>query len=313
MLGVVLVAAPRFNRQDAMVGQWTGGKDGANLDSAEYEQLVRFIRHEVPKEGLEAPFCYRPIVPLIASVLPLQPNTSMNVVNAALLLLSLLILHNILSLPGVQPWKRLLGDGLFVFSFPLFYYGTIGGVDPGALFILTIGLWAILQDRPVATLAIIAIGVLVKETSVLLIPVWLTRLLLQGKPLRHVVSYGACAATSVILASWAIRTAAPESTYVWVPSLKRLIFNSTRSRSWVSMLLSFGAPGVLCLLALARSKPWRETDERTFLWPLAMGFAGALGLTALAWMTAHADGRFMWLSYPFTIPLAMKYGLRGKS
>ena len=74
MLGVVLVAAPRFNRQDVLIGQWTGGKYGANLDSAQYEQMVHFIRGEAPKESLVAPFCYRPITPLLAAPLPARTD-----------------------------------------------------------------------------------------------------------------------------------------------------------------------------------------------------------------------------------------------
>lgn len=310
MLCAVLIAAPRFNRNDLLIGKWTQKQAGGAQDSDQYELFVSVLRNEAPRQELEAPFCYRPLVPLIAAGLPFRPDTSLNTVNIVLLLASLLLLHRIMALLMIPSGQRLLGGAMFAFSFPLFYYGTISCVDPGALLIITIGLYAILRDRPLALFLIITFGVLVKETSVLLIPVYMTRMLMQKRKWHRVIGYGILCSAAVVAVSWLARSAFEEPGYLWLPSSQRLMRNITRAGSWLSFLLSFGLPGGLCLFAVLKYKPWRIPGEGSTFWPLAVGVAGALGLTIFAWFTAYADGRFIWLSYPFAIPLALMYRSR---
>ena len=49
---------------------------------------------------------------------------------------------------------------------------------------------------------------------------------------------------------------------------------------------------------------------------LALGMAGALAVFAYALLAAHADGRHLWLGYPFMVPLAalmIDQGLKRKA
>ena len=79
------------------------------------------------------------------------------------------------------------------------------------------------------------------------------------------------------------------------------MFNATRSRSWLSFLLTFGVPGALALGVLLDRRRFPLAD----IGPLLTGLAMSLLLFAYAMLTAWADGRFAWAGYPFTIPLAM--------
>jgi hypothetical protein len=91
----------------------------------------------------------------------------------------------------------------------------------------------------------------------------------------------------------------------WMPSFEILIFNLSRLRSWLSFLLTFGVPGVFALLIFRyRATSWfHENFAETAT--LITGFFISILLFGYSMLSAHADGRFIWTSYPFSVPLAV--------
>jgi hypothetical protein len=92
--------------------------------------------------------------------------------------------------------------------------------------------------------------------------------------------------------------------HVWEVSMQSLQSNLSRPRAFLAIALSFGLPGLLAVwLTVARKQVlWRRAAVTV---PLLAGLATSLALTAYAVLSAYADGRFIWTSYPFTIPLGM--------
>src|SRR2546425_12132441 len=87
LLGLVLTCSPRFNRD-------TGGH------ARYYAELVRYLRGQADSSTLSAPFAYRLAGPLLASLLPLEPMTALNIVNLLALGMATLLVHRtILLLP----------------------------------------------------------------------------------------------------------------------------------------------------------------------------------------------------------------------
>src|SRR5436190_675742 len=150
LIGLTLTCSPRFNRD-------------TRSDQEHYVNLIRYLRGQIDASTLSAPFAYRLAGPLLASVLPLEPMTALNVVNlVALGIASLLIYRSILLLP--RPFEvALAGSALFVFSFPTFYYGTIGYVDPVLILFLGLFVFAICAENRWLAATAFLLGCLAKE------------------------------------------------------------------------------------------------------------------------------------------------------
>lgn len=133
-----IIALPRFNWRDLPqpLNQFVGEKP---FDVIQYEKYVEFFRgtKNVANE-LEGPFSYRPLVPLLASVLPFKPNTSINLINLFFLTLGLIYHLRLLRLFGFIENQIIIGVLLFILSFPMFYYATSGYIDGSLIGILTI-------------------------------------------------------------------------------------------------------------------------------------------------------------------------------
>jgi tRNA(Ile)-lysidine synthetase-like protein len=74
-------------------------------------RLTEFFRGHTPPDSLIAPFCFRPLVPLAASVLPLDAPSAVNVINLLCLMLTVLALDRILGLLGYTVRARVISAG----------------------------------------------------------------------------------------------------------------------------------------------------------------------------------------------------------
>ena len=67
---------------------------------------MRYFRDEAPASELIAPFCYRPLGPALAAVLPAPPITAINIVNLACLIGTVWLLDAIGGLVGLRSRGR---------------------------------------------------------------------------------------------------------------------------------------------------------------------------------------------------------------
>ena len=305
-LVLILLSIPRFNRNDIGIQSLTTEGTGRLGDSAQYIAMTSYFRGETAAVGLRPPFTYRPLVPYLAAWLPLGAMTAINLINLAAMLIAIIVLYMTLTWLEIDFALSIIGCGLFVVSFPTFYYSTIGYVDPVLVSLLTVGLYAIFKNNWIFLVIVITVGVLVKETIIILILILAAYLVFS----RTIFTKRGLVLPLMLFIFAAVyyiaRTLIPVNPTVgWIPSFETLVFNVLRPRSWLSFLLSFGAPGFLSLFVFGfrRTHWFQERFAETAT--LITGFFISVLLFGFSMVSAYADGRFIWTSYPFSVPLAV--------
>lgn len=324
LLSLTLVVFPRFNRQDAgLVKDYVGvaGNGARSLgDAAEYIQGVRYYRGEISREQLTTPFAYRVGVPYMAARLPIKdPMTALNCVNGVALALALVFLHGFLRTLGYGFKTAAGGCFLFVFSFPVFYYGAIGMVDPVGLTVLAAGLFFLYRQQWIWLCGVAVLGACIRETTLVLVVVTAAYLLVTRPRNRLLILVGVTVA--FMLPTIGIRMAFHDLPhYSWSP-FRGYLQQNLRLRAVVAMVLSFGVPGLLTLVWLVQVGRGggfavrRGCASASSVWlPMLVGIGCVVGLSAFAVVAAYADGRFLWAVSIFGAPFALDVlrGVRGQ-
>ena len=177
---LVLLCLPRLNRDDiGGLKNFTGKGEyhqsisnigNVPVDVDQYIKYVEYFRKQIPAESLIAPFSYRPLVPLLASFIPMNPMMSINSINILSLLIGLFYLIRILAELGFNARLQLAGGIFYVFSFPIFYYGAIGYIDPVSLCLILVAIFYLLRKNYWGLAITILIGVFTKESIFLILP-----------------------------------------------------------------------------------------------------------------------------------------------
>ncbi|HEU4724087.1 MAG TPA: hypothetical protein VFU59_02190 [Candidatus Eisenbacteria bacterium] len=318
---LVVVCIPRFQMWDpGPVGRLAAGAKsgpwGHPIDVEGYERLVQYFRGAAPADSMIAPFCFRPLAPAVASVIPAPPGVAINLVNIASLLLVLLVLERIGLLAGLGSRGRWAAGLLFTLSFPTFYYGAIGFIDPVAILFASIFLLLTLQGSGLLLLIpALVLAVLAKETNAVLALLPLAGAYAGGRWNREafldaVVLLATAAGTYIL-----VRAAEPfpGQDVVWLPSLAAAAENLSRPRTYLSLALTIGLPGALAGLALATGRA-KATLTAPSLRVLATGTMLAGLLYAYSIFAAYTDGRILWIAYPCLAPIAAAWweGVRTK-
>ena len=168
---LLLVCLPRFNMWDpGPIGRWTAAARntpwGHPIDVEGYARFVEYARGREPAGRMLAPFAYRPLAPAIAALMPGSATTAINLLNVASLLAVLLLLEQIGRRAGLGGRGRWAAGLMFACSFPAFYYGAIGFIDPVAMLLATLFLLLTLGRAPTLVLVVVmSLAVLAKETN----------------------------------------------------------------------------------------------------------------------------------------------------
>jgi len=272
-------------------------------DSPYYINYVEYFRGKLDIKEVPLPFCYRPALPFIASYLPFKnPMTAINILNLICLFLTLLFLFRLLEILGFNFWYALLGCYLFTISFPTFYYSTVGGLDPGLMFLLTLGTYLIYRESWSYLALTLAVGSLVKESVVLLIPVCLSFLWVKQKRWKLKILFLLLA---YLLPSFLIHSIfRSEGSYLWFPKIEYILGN-IRIRALLGLLLSFGLPGVLSLLFFYSFRKFKKLIPKEFYLPMIVGILFSFLLALFSFLTAYLSGRFLWPMSIYSIPLSL--------
>ncbi|MFM7773746.1 MAG: hypothetical protein ACKO9V_02725 [Candidatus Kapaibacterium sp.] len=307
---VVLVALPRFDMNDAGVAAVTGDsvtRDSSGVhgmtspDVRQYSAMVQMFRGELPAEPPAAPFCYRPLTPYLASVLPVPALTAIDVIDLVMLVLCILFLDAFLVCRGMQPHERVAGMFMFALSFPVFYYGATGRIDAGGVACMLLILASHARGGMGLLMASVFIAPFAKETTVLAVGMCVLLETFERRP--HAVRNSGGMMLMFVAGSLTARMIAPAvSTHVWNPSVADTLTNLVRPRAYLSSILSFGVPGVLAMWhVMTTRRAMRPPFERA----LILTSLGCAGVWAYSFVAAYTDGRFVWIAYPFLIPLAL--------
>ncbi len=301
LLCLLLVASLRFNRNDFIVSR---PLDDAAFYIANVEKIRGIEPATYPYKG---PFNERVLGTTIAAFLPFPPLTAINITNLLFLAAAAYFLFRLLRDTGIPEGLSWLGLYLFIFSFPTFYYSTIGYTDPTVLTCIFCSLWALYTGRHVLFLIAVVLGALSKENIVIMIPVAFMYAILTKDTKTAMI---AGLALLLVLATGAIirniTSGLSSSPIWWKPDLSRGRFNMSRPNFYISTIFSWGIPLLICVCYLLRYPVAIVRNFKTDL-PLYTGIACILGTTVYMITAAFPDGRNVWVAYCFPVFLAMRW------
>ena len=185
VLLLVLTGLSRFNRQDiGAINQFTSGGVSSETslgDAEKYIAQVSYFRGNAEVDVLTPPFSYRPFAPYIASFLPFDEMTSLNIVNYLSLILGLILTLKIIQILNFSAVIGFIAGMFYSVSFPVFYYGAIGYVDPVLIAFLTAALYFILACKIIPFVLLTLLACTVKETFIIILPIWFLHMVLVEK------------------------------------------------------------------------------------------------------------------------------------
>lgn len=297
-----LIALPRFNWGDLPqpLNKFVGEKP---FDIEQYEKYVKYFRGDKNlADELEGPFSYRPLVPLLASLLPLEPLTSINLVNMFFLTLGLIYLTKLQLKLGFNEKEIIISSLIFIISFPLFYYAASGYIDASLIGIMLISNYYLMMNKYYLFILSFIIGVFIKETILILLPVSTVYYLMNEKTKIKFLKISVPIILYLIIVG-IIRNLAPQKEiYVWKPSYDILHYNLLRIKTYITFILTLGIPGLLSFYIVITEK--RKNIPKEIFYPLLTGIAFSILLWIYSLFAAYSDGRQLWTSYVFAVPLA---------
>jgi hypothetical protein len=269
---------------------WRWG--GTVEDSLAYFNAARYLRGDIPAEGLRAPFPYRLLVPAIAAHMPGDLRHAFAALNWMLVSATATLMWAVAHRSGMKAQQALAAALLVIVSLPTFWYAPYLLVDPGSVCARAAFVLAVLSGQPwLAALAGI-LGTAVREENILLL-VWL--LAVRRIAIAQGLAAIAIAAGWLVAVRWWLIPGLPS--YTWEPNM----WTVRHALHDVPSLLSLaGCAGLVVPLAIAG---WRRA-------PAVFGpLKSLLLLMALpplyAALCVRIDGRIVWGLYPFLIPFAV--------
>jgi len=308
---MMIVVFPRFDRLDRYgIDAFTTNGTPASIalaDAGKYINHVRYFRGEVSSDVLRAPWAYRPLPTYLASMLPLSPMTAINAVNFIFLSIGLFFLLKTLALMGISSSTMVLGGLGYVVSFPVFFYGAIGYIDPVLVGMLCIGHYMVLTNRNALFFLLLALGAFVKDPYIIILPAWATYQYSYSRSRwLKIVIVSVCALALFSLLIYVIRILSPvPSDFFWSPKKSHLDFNLYRMNAWFTWLITFGPIGFVALWYCLKNNLSLLKNPTKL--SLATGLVGALAVISYSFFSVYVDGRYIWIAYPFMIPLACIY------
>ena len=317
-LAILLLGLPRFNRNDWLIGGVTSqGKEARTYlaDAGKYVATVDWIRGTDPREELYAPYSYRILFPLLAAPLPFDAMTSINILNLVFLMVTVLLLYRLQGCClSIDKRSAQFGCALFVFSFPTFYYGTVGYIDPGFLFLLALGLNLVYSKIWWAVALTIGLGLLGKEGTIMLMPALGVALWQETRSWSRTVGWMSVAGGLWVIMWYGVRFLVPVANeFEWSITIDQFVRNLSRPRSWLTLILSGGTLLLPFLLALWRRQVLPRPAMGGIYAPLWTGLLVAVGYYMYAWTAAYVDGRMLWPILLFGIPIVVALTRRSES
>jgi|SRR5690554_722074 len=308
---IVVVSIPRFNREDigplkyffqrTEQGLYDIDTEGLPFDVHQYVLNTRYFKgRDDLKELLRPPWVNRPGVPFLASFLPFSALTSINIINIISIYIASIFLILLLKHLKFNFRLQVAGSLLFVFSFPNFAYGSSGYIDASVISVLFITLYLLVKEKWFIIPFVILMGIFIKETIIVIIPVIFLYIYFHKKA-SFAFSYSLILLSIYLIIAIIIRNFLQSDKFeYWLPSSERFIFNVSRIKMWLNLVLSLGIPGFIALFNFNKVK--NHMNPKILL-VLYTGFGLTILLFISSMFSAYADGRFIWPSYVFTIPI----------
>lgn len=304
---LTLVCIPRFDRNDyGFIKKFVGNEElyeGLPIDILIYKNYVEYFRGEKSAESVYPPYSYRVLVPFIASKLPFPALTSINLVNLFFLYAGLISVYLSLKVLKLNFSLSVFGCAMFIFSFPVFYYGTSGYIDATFVGLLSALVYFTLSKKYFLLMLFIFITTLASEKSIIVLPFIITFLLKEEKDTGIKIIIILTSLTIYLLTSYLLRTVTPSSSqiYYWIPDSKYIFQNIFRPKTYLSFFLTFGIPGIMTTLSMI----YFSADKMKRILYFYIGTLTSVALYLYSIFSAWSDGRTVWTMYPFAIPVSV--------
>lgn len=278
-------------------------------DVRAYVTLVDVFRRNASFGDVGVCFRNRILTPMLASFLPFDAYTSLQIVNFFFCIGTAVILFKYLKLFEFSDSNSLLGVIFFTFSFPYMYYGRVPLTDISALFFTILLLYMIKRDYNIFLIfTIISLGVLTRETVIFTLPIYYVyRYLNTGREVIWRYALGIVPIVVIPLVRILISNVVSEvaTGYVWMPNLNRIFFNIDKLFAFSDLDVWFTVLPFIFLVPtyLARDKIikiWSDQLKFLFITGVFLFCIPLYGFSA-----AYFDGRFIWVLYPVSIPLIL--------
>lgn len=279
------------------------------IDTEMYANYVQYFRGLKQKgDGISVPYTYRPLAPLLASMLPIRnPIYSLIVLNLIFLYATMLLVYDIVRALQFDFGGGVLSSILYVVSFPVFYFSPLGLVDVVCLFFICLGIYAVIKEKYWLYLVSIVLGIYAKESILVLLPF---ALIYYFQKHSWSKKFYLLTVSSILLFAinfYVIRNYfAFNTSFYWSIEYDAFLANLFRKGTNIGSIMSFGIVGIISTNFIF-SNFKKLKNEYLYLLPWIAGFLTSMGLYGYAFFSAFADGRFVWYIYPFAIPLTLFY------
>jgi hypothetical protein len=318
-LGILLILVTGFASGGSSTPSRSGatyttaaGHVHANLipDSVAYLQMAD--AHHGGLGSDMAPFTARWLVPTVAGLLPVDAGVGIQLVNLALLIAGMVSLVLLISNWVRHSATLVVAVVLFSAAVPVLQYASAYLVDAAAVGFVAIGIWAAYRLPLLAPLAVLAVGVMAKETVLILVAFGITLELMRNNGTRQRVSRAGAWALTGGLAYLTAQRVGGTGRLVFVPWLPHdlhyldllLRANLSRGDAWILTGLSLAVPILSVVIAFWTSRRHWFHIAPARLVPLAVGVGCAMLLSTWAATAAWWDARSAWMSLPFGVPVA---------
>ena len=279
-----------------MLWRWGGTVE----DSLAYFDTARWLRGELPRQALRAPFAYRLAVPALAAMLPGDVHNTFAALNWIFVTATACLATASARRMGFGTRRALAAGLLVVLSLPTVWYAPYLLVDPGAVCMRMLFVFAVLTGQPRLALAAGLAATAICEDDILLLG-WLLGWILY----KRQAGAAACLAALAAAAGWLVAVRGwivpglPHA--AWTPTLATVRAMLDDTRGMLSLAGCAGAVLPLALVGLWRA-PARIAAIKSLLALMVLP-------TVYAALSVRVEGRIVWNLYPFLIPFAVALGL----
>ncbi len=263
-------------------------------DSLSYLELVGWF-HGAGQ--LIPPFCYRPAIPFIASILPFDPVFSISAISMIFLLALTVMIYLLCLQVGASRPSAFVATALATVSHIVLEYGAVVLLDSSSVFFMALAVYLMLhpktRDKWFLILAVIIIGVFFKEETALAAVAYI----LYRRNWRQLPIFVIGPALGYLCCRLIVGVLQIEGAKdIWIPSLNTFLIRIP----YIIYSLSWGLVTFAWLILLI---PFVRIPKETLSWLLAVGCSMA-SLMVFAMAAASFDGRFIWPVFLMLAPLA---------
>ena len=259
--------------------------------------------------GPVAPFIHRPVIPFVASVLPMDAADAFALVNLLLVVAGLWFMVDALAVQGRSTRAQLIGGLLYALSIPVLVFTSSLFIDGGTMAVFLFGYWLIVRRLWVVLAVFLPLSYAVKETLIFLTPsavvAWRAaghsyrdRRFLIGVPLMAVAWIAVAALVRVTAPT-------PEASFSLGPRMSFVTWNLSNPVSAVFFVVSCSTvmlPAFACIYRFVRSSGWRGTFDR--IGPEFVGMATFVLVNVYSIAATDLTARTAWAFWPFGISLS---------